>query len=269
MKHQFKYVWIVLLIFIAFILMETFPLVIEAEPLPMIKKDEVYFTFFQLKDGESTYIQGTDGKNILINTGSPLSEEDLIFQLEELDVKSIDKLILTRQTSDYCGNTSRLIERYRISEVIYAGGLSFCNTQTEGLTKIKWAPNDSHVLIDHLNFKVLDAEANGDMSLEISYGKTSLLYLTHSELDAEDDILKQSIDPQIIKIGDYARGKSPSSYFLSKIDPHMSIVFTCKKCKPNEGLIERLNESWIDVYQLNRVGTTIIRMDLQDYEILS
>lgn len=243
---------------------------IHAEELESPSKNDIYISFFDLPDGESTLFQTGRNENILINTGSEKSIKSLLFQLKELSITHIDTLILTKQTVDYCGNATRLADRYNIKQVIYTGELSeTCESSVSINNQLKWHSGELHELSEGLFFRVLKAENNGEMSLGIIYGKNSIMYLSNSNLEDEDKLLKYPLDPEILKIGDYARGKSPSADFLSRIDPHISIVFHCEKCSPNEGLIERLNESWVDVYQLERFGTAIIRMNLSDYEILN
>ncbi|WP_407268672.1 ComEC/Rec2 family competence protein [Radiobacillus sp. PE A8.2] len=254
-----------------YIVISTWGPILASEKVPHIRNDEIFFTFFQLPDGEASLIQTGQGKNILINTGSRASEDNLLFQMEELNITTIDYLVLTKQSEDYCANANRLAERYQISRVVHTGNLNeTCKNQvTDDLKEVTWGSNDVNQLSDDLFFKVLNAEASGEMSLGISYGDTSVMYLSNSDLEDEDELLTHNYKPEILKIGDYARGESPSEELLTQIDPHLGIVFHSKSGRPNEGLIERLNESWIDVYQLEEVGTTIIRMNLHDYEILS
>ncbi|WP_226034714.1 MBL fold metallo-hydrolase [Aquibacillus saliphilus] len=246
------------------------PISKSGAPIPEIEKNELYVAFFNLPDGEATLVKSENDQTVLINTGSGKSEESLLIQLEELNVSSIDTLILTNQTIDYCGNAKRLIERYTINSAIYTGELtSPCMEQVNETKLLKWSSNKQQKFGEHLEFRVLTAQTNGEMSLGITFGKTSIMYLSSSNIDDEEQLINSTFKPEILKVGDYAKGNSPSSELLNKTDPHLGIVFHCEKCVTNEGLIERMSESWIDVYQLEQVGTTIIRANLQNYEILS
>ncbi len=242
---------------------------LQGEALVDLKDGEIYYAFFHLPDGEATLIKGFNGA-ILINTGAPASTSALFEQLEELEVEEINTIILTKQMSDYCGNTAELIDRFHPEKIAYSGKLSkTCGKEVEDNKSVKW---DSDKLVDLPmggSLTVLKAEESGEMTLDIVYGNISMLYFSNSSIEDEDELLQHELDPQIIKIGDYASGKSPSGYLLEKIDPHIGIIFNSKDKHPNEGLMERLNESWIDVYQLDQVGTTIIRLNERDYEVLS
>lgn len=246
------------------------PTNVMANSIPILQKEELYVVFMNLPDGEATLIKTESGKNFLINTGSEKSEEELLFQLKEMEIKQIDALLLTKQTIDYCGNAERVIERYHVKKTIHAGLLSnACKSQISETNRVKWKGNSTYQLIENLELKVLEAEDNGEMSLGITYGNNSILYLSNSDSEDEEYLMQDNIKPKILKIGDYARGNSPSAALLEKIDPHISIIFNYEGDRPNDGLIERLNESWIDVYRLKQVGTTIIKMNLKDYEIIS
>ncbi|QDP40434.1 ComEC/Rec2 family competence protein [Radiobacillus deserti] len=252
------------------LLLLIYPLELDSEALDVLKENELYMAFLSLPDGESTLIQTGNEKNILINTGSPKSEEKLLSILEEFELPAIDTLILTKQSIDYCGNTKRLTKRYHVANVIYTGKLSeACKNQVSPKIASTWKRSELHEITKNLQIRVLDAEPTGEMSLGIIYGQNSVLYMSNSTVEDEKQIGEYPLEPQIIKIGDYGQGNSPSEAFLETIDPHISIVFACEECKTNEGLIERLNESWIDVYPLKRIGTTIVKMDLENYDIVT
>jgi len=119
-----------------------------------------------------------------------------------------------------------------------------------------------------LTFRVLPADSEDEMSLYIMYGKTSILYLASGRVEVEKELIKNgTIQAEILKVGDYARTQSPSIDLLEKVDPHVAMIYPLKGISPNEGLLERLNESWIDVYQLRKVGTTTIHCTLEDYDM--
>ncbi|WP_186577778.1 ComEC/Rec2 family competence protein [Aquibacillus kalidii] len=268
MKHLFKNVLVILIPLL--ILVNESVIQAEKQSLPVLEKEELYVAFLGLPDGEATLIKTGEGKNYLINTGSEKSENELVGQLEELEVKKIDALLITKQTADYCENAKRVISRFNIDQTIHAGTLgNSCEEKTSDTKQIKWKTETTHRLTHHLKIKVLDAEQSGEMSLGIEFGDNSIMYLSNSNVEDEEKLLKPKLRPQILKIGDYGRGKSPSAHFLESVDPHISVIFNYDGDLPNEGLMERLNESWIDVYLLKQVGTTILRMNLNDYEILS
>ncbi|WP_112181161.1 ComEC/Rec2 family competence protein [Paraliobacillus zengyii] len=232
-----------------------------------VEENELYVSFLNIPDGEATIIQTPDGKNFLINTGSKESRLELWKQLKELHVEKLDGLILTKQTEEYCGNIDQIHENFDVQNVYYA------NSEKQLLTgitnKTMWKKDDQIKLGSALNIHVLQTNTAGEMTFLIEFGKNSILYMSVNDPDSDKGLEAYNLQSEIIKIADYGQSNSPSAKLLQKMDPHISIVFNQEAGTPNKDLMERLNESWIDVYQLKQVGTTIIRMDLNDYEIIS
>ncbi|GGM23057.1 hypothetical protein GCM10011351_06130 [Paraliobacillus quinghaiensis] len=238
--------------------------------LPKLNENELYISFLNLPDGEATLIQTPKEENFLINTGSKKSRSDLWKQLNQLNVHQLDGLILTKQTSDYCGNIKQVLDQYHVKN-IYVGDAkrNFIEHVDRNISQTTWYTDDHTQLTKELKIHVLQTNALGEMSFTIEYGKNKILYMSISELEHDQLIEDKRVKAEIIKIADYGQGQSPSTTLLETMDPHISIVFHQKSGKPNKALLERLKESWIDVYQLEQVGTTIIRLTLNDYEVIS
>ncbi|WP_117169380.1 ComEC/Rec2 family competence protein [Paraliobacillus sediminis] len=232
-----------------------------------IGENELYVSFLNIPDGEATLIQTSEGKNFLINTGSKDSRIELWEQLKELHVNQLEGLILTNQTDEYCGNMKQILENFDVKQVYYAN--SEKQLFTANSNKTMWNKDDEIKLGNAFNIHVLQTNTFGEMTFTIEYGENSILYMSVNDTNSDEGLESYDLKSEIIKIVDYGQSNSPSSKLLHEMDPHISIVFNQKSGTPNRDLMERLNESWIDVYQLKQVGTTIIRLNLSDYEIIS
>jgi len=234
-----------------------------------INQDEVLFVFFSLPDGEAMLVKTGRGKNYLVNTGSMISEEKLLEQMNNLGIKQVDSIIFTNQNKTTCGNAPRLIKRYHVQQLIYREELApMCESEESTVQHVLWKQGDQHELSPGLTFRVLPADNPDEMSLYIKFGKTSILYLASGRVENEKNLIqKGSLQAEILKVGDYARTQSPSIKLLEEVDPHVAMIYPLKGINPNEGLLERLNESWIDVYQLRKVGTTTIHCTQEDYDM--
>lgn len=262
--HRSMYALTLLLALLLFLLTDT---ITTNASKPSVVENELYVSFLNIPDGEATLIQTSEGKNFLINTGSKDSRIELWEQLKELHVDQLDGLILTDQTEEYCGNMNQILENFDVKQVYYANSekqLSTANTN-----KKIWNKDDEIKLGNALNIHVLQTNTLGEMTFTIEYGENSILYMSVNDTNSDEGLEAYNLKPEIIKIADFGQSNSPSSKLLHEMDPHISIVFNQKSVTPNRDLMERLNESWIDVYQLKQVGTTIIRLNLNDYEIIS
>ncbi|MCD5322963.1 MULTISPECIES: hypothetical protein [Pontibacillus] len=243
---------------------------VDAERM-ILDKNEAIFVFLSLPDGEAMLIQTGRGKDFLVNTASKASEEKLLEQLANIGVDQLDSIILTNQEPSTCGNTSRIVERYHVDAVIH--GMSekkLCAESSNHAKEVIWKEGELHELNPGLSVRVLPSIDGSDMSLFFMYGKTSLMYLASGDMELEQKIANSyPLKAEVIKIADYARTQSPTLHFLEEVDPHVAMVYPLKGARPNEGLLERLHESWIEVYQLKKTGTTTIFCNLEDYEVLS
>ncbi|WP_386056974.1 ComEC/Rec2 family competence protein [Thalassobacillus hwangdonensis] len=241
--------------------------VVGVEDSALITEDTARIAFLDLTEGEATLIRTEENHNFLINTGSPESYQELKQQLDALHVKDIDAIFLTHQSKDYCGNVKKLIDSYH-SETVYHAG----KKQTGCFQKIK---SDLHTIkldeqekkdLDDVKLKVIYTD-DEKMAIHVTYHSTGVIFFATGTIEEELHILKQHLTFQIIKIGDYGQGKAPSERFLHDTDPHIAVVFQMKGTTINDGLIERMQELWMDVYRMKQTGTLIIDINEEEYFI--
>ncbi|WP_028783007.1 hypothetical protein [Thalassobacillus devorans] len=232
------------------------------------EQSQAKITFFNLPDGEATLLQ-TDGKKYyLFNTGSKDSYKQLMEELERFHVKTIEGIILTGQTDDYCGNMDRLVDQYQVEEIYHTGKMqSNCEPEADVMTT-NWKEDDE-VNLDGISLKVIFTE-DEKMALHVSFYETGIIFFAKGDIKEEIHITKKTLPPfQILKIGEYGTGSAPTEQFLEKTDPHMAVIFTRHGNSMNDGLIERMHGFWMDVYRLEQTGTTTIEMDKDQYNVPS
>ncbi|MRG88275.1 ComEC/Rec2 family competence protein [Salinibacillus xinjiangensis] len=234
-----------------------------------LSEDEVSFTFFSLTDGESLLITTGNDKNILINTGSDESEEELMNQIKEITDK-VDYLILTDKTEQACGNADQVIDQFHVTNVISPTSEPCVNIQSDSVESVVWEKEKAYELSPGLQLRTLKVSEDSDiMSLYITYGKNSLVFMSEGSEEIEEVIKKYPNQTEMIKIPEYASKDFPSEELLTQLDPHIAIIYNLKEPNIHAGLLERLGESWIDVYHLKRVGTIQIICTPEDYELQS
>ncbi|ENH97315.1 hydrolase [Gracilibacillus halophilus YIM-C55.5] len=252
---------------IFFMMVSYFSVEVIAANESMQKPEEVEVIFFDLPHGESTLLRNHQGEHILINTGSDKSQESLFRQLDKLHVNTIETVIITSNSDEYSGNVDDVMKRYNTEQIIVPQRIQ---SQWMGDSKIQtWTVENQYTLWEDLKVNVLDETSDGDISFLLSFGDESILFLNNKEIDIEQRLIDFNIQTDIVKIAAFASGHSPTEQFLEQVDPYISIIFHSQTHQVNEGLIERLNATWIDVYFLKQTGTTVIRLTKHDYEVLS
>ncbi|MBM7552493.1 ComEC/Rec2 family competence protein [Thalassobacillus pellis] len=229
--------------------------------------NEARITFFGLPDGEATLLETDQQDNYLINTGDEESYHNLTAELDELGVKKINGIILTGETDDYCGNLAKLIETYKVKTVFHTGKWERECTKGASIKHIRWSENDQvqwgevHVQVVYTDEQVMD--------VLLTIYNTGVLFLTKGNIEEELHILKKNLPFEILKVGAYGSGQSPSGQFLDETDPHLGIVFSRRGIAVNDGLMERLQGYWMDLYRLKQTGTTTIEINEEQYSVPS
>ncbi|GGC87504.1 hypothetical protein GCM10007216_17790 [Thalassobacillus devorans] len=232
------------------------------------EQSQAEITFFNIPDGEATLLQSDRRRNYLFNTGETSSLKFLKKELERLEVKKIKGIVLTGQTSDFCGNLKEVVTDYDVEEIFYTGSLSDNCNVPDGVSTVNWKEGD-RTQLDGVSLQVIYTE-NEQMSLHLSFHETGIIFFTKGDLEEEVHISNKSLPPfQILKIGNYGTGTSPTEQFLEKTDPHLAVLFTRKGTSVNDGLIERMHGFWMDVYRLQQTGTTTIEIGKDQYHIPS
>lgn len=269
------------LVFLIAILLNLCILPIDAADVKKVdlnlKKNEIAFTFFDLSSGEATLIQTGTGKNILINTGAPSTSDELLYRLEMYDVLTIDQLILTNLEKEYCGNVLRLTNEYSIDKIVLADSMKDELLKSYPLDKEivqSWKQSDLKEIFPNFMVKVLhttsrDEDNTPGMVILFYYGSHQVLYMGHANSEVEKKIIDDlNIKAKILKVGEFAV-KGTSQYFLENLNPQVAIIFHRKNKLPTQEVIERLNETWIDIYQTRQFGNVTIKCDPQQYEVIT
>lgn len=235
----------------------------------VIELEEASLYFLNLPDGEATLIKTPQKGYYLINTASAYSKDALFDKLKHLHIKKIEGLFLTEETDQYAENAGAIIEEFEVSDLYLSNHSTLRSHYSEldvNLHLLK--ENDFINLESDLSVKVLATNSGGAMTLLLNYGETTILYMGIDDPVHDLMIQHHQLNPNIIKVANFGQGYSPSEELLQACDPHVGIVFHEKNELVNEDIINRLEQFWIDVYQLKQVGTTIVRMNKNDYEII-
>ncbi len=243
-----------------------------------LQEQDLAYTFFDLPNGEATLLQSGKGQNILIGTGSLESQEELEERLKMYHVEFIDTVIITNATEEYTGNLQWIINNYNVETIIVPEVIKDQITSFHHLYDMKvkgWKKGDKTELIPFLKTEVIyveerDIDEKGALVLLFSYGKQTLLYMGIADYEVEKELINSyALKSTILKVADFGSEKGTTQPFLDEVDPQVAILFKKNGTPVSEIVLERLQETWIDIYQTNRLGTVSIKCHNDDYEILT
>lgn len=243
-----------------------------------LEESDLAYTFFDLSNGEATLLQSGKGQNILIDTGSLESQEELEQRLNMYHVDLIDTVIITNQTEEYTGNLQWVINNFNVNkiivpEVIKEQLISFFYLHDKDV--IGWKKGDQVELLPFLKTEVIyveerNIENHGALVIMFSYGKQSLLFMGIADKEVEKQLVENyELKSTILKVADFGSEKGTTQTFLEEVDPQVAILFKKSGTAVSELVLERLQETWIDIYQTYRLGTVSIKCHNDDYEIFT
>ena len=253
------------------ILQPEYPTDVEKIDL-QLDEEEIAFTFLDLPNGECTVIQTSEGENILINTGSPESEDELLHYLKIYGIDEISDLIITSPDSEYTGNLKYLLENIAIDKLILPNSMSDAKL---GIETDWWGKGTKSEPVKDLEVLVLNEDYSEKkhlgMDLLLEYNDTYLLYMTSADKEVENRLIQQQNlnVVNIIKVGDFGNDTGTSKKFLNACDPQTAVLFHKETTNGKSMVLERLKETWLDLYQTSQKGNITIKMKNGYYHVFT
>ncbi|ACB85174.1 hydrolase of metallo-beta-lactamase fold [Natranaerobius thermophilus JW/NM-WN-LF] len=245
------------------------------------KREEVMEVHFpDVKNGEVSIIRlPKSDKVFVIDTGSPEENKTIVDYLEEIDVNTIDALIITNPYSNYIGGAPKIIDRFDVKKTIDSGTALKTNYFRKYLTAAT-KETDFHIArrgdelyqseIAKLEIiypeKILfnDPRENS-LVLHLQYGQINFLFTGGLGLKGEQRLnFDQNID--ILKIARMGDTSGTSGMFLESIEPEVGVILggsDNKRNLPKQELLEKLDEKNIHIERTGQSGTIIFRTNGQ------
>ncbi|UTR09658.1 hypothetical protein MM300_17440 [Evansella sp. LMS18] len=243
-----------------------------------LDEGETAFTFFDLTHGEAMLVQNKQGETVLINTGHKNSREELRERLELYQADLVDKLILTGSQDEYAGNLQWVLENYDVEEIFLSEEmLKSSGPLTKRFQgKINTLEKGSqYTIMDGLQLDVLYVEENneadkGGVVFFLQNNNKKLLFISLADIHVENELVREfDLKSTIFKVPDFASDRATSQKLLEEVDPQVAVIFRDGNEPPSSHVLERLEATWIDIYQTSRMGTVTIKCNEEDYDIIT
>lgn len=234
-------------------------------------------TYLNVGQGDSELIQ-VNGINMLIDAGTNAGANDLIKDLKNRGIKTIDIAIATHPHEDHIGGMDEVLENFDVKS-FYAPKVSHTTktyenmlkaVKNEGLkikqikegTKIDLG-KDTEVQVYSPVKSQYEELNNYSPVMKISYGQNSFMFTGDAESLVEKEILSENKDlkADVLKLGHHGSHSSSSEEFLKAVDPSIAIVSCAKDNKyghPHKETMSNLKKAGITVYETFRDGDITI-----------
>lgn len=201
--------------------------------------------FYEIDVGNADCILvvAPDGETMLIDAGESTAYNDIARVLYDLDIQTIDYLVMTHPHADHIGSMDEIIENFDVETLIK----SPADGDTQTYEKVMQAAEENHVnietiwagkndtlgdvVIDYYN-PSLDAPTNKDqneysIAMLLTYENTKYLCLGDIENSALNSMVNEyytDIDCDIIKIAHHGSKNGTTEALLRYTSPDIAII---------------------------------------------
>ncbi|EJE7233690.1 MBL fold metallo-hydrolase [Clostridium sporogenes] len=244
------------------------------------KSNELKVHYIDVGQGDSILVQTKD-KNILIDSGTRKSSDNLINYLKKQHIKKLDYVIATHPHEDHIGGMPKVIDEFEIGNFYAPKKTANTKIFKDMILQLKKKNLKINVAkkgisLDLSNDSSLDFlapvkdnyENTNDYSavIKITHGNTKFLFTGDAEKTSERDILNSNVDlsSNVLKVGHHGSHSSSSKEFLDKVNPKMAII-SCGKNNdyghPHKETMKELNKRNIEVYRTDIDGNILLTSD--------
>jgi len=243
--------------------------------------------FLDVGQADSILIQTPNGENMLIDAGNNGDEDFILSYLERLHINRLAVVVGTHPHEDHIGSMDAVIEGFEIGRVYLPKVTTTTRTFASLLAAIKdkglritTAKAGMSIELDSaLSVEILaptneSYEELNDYSVvvKLTYDRVAFLFTGDAETSSENAMLVQGTDLQadLIKIAHHGSDTSTSRQFLARVNPKFAVISVGvdnRYAHPGRETLLRLNESEVEVYRTDLLGTIIAVSDGKTIEI--
>lgn len=248
-----------------------------------LQEDTNLVHFIDAGQGDSTLIQTSEGKFIVIDTSTDSQSTKVVSYLECAGVEEIEYLFLTHPHEDHIGGADEVLESFTVKNVVMTDRVeptasyerllnTLAESKNRNKTKVIKPEYLQTIVADDLEITVVSDTSlyedlnNSSICLKISCGKTSLLFTGDAEKVVEKDIIESRVDIEadIYKCAHHGSDTSNSGEFLDKVHPSVAVI-SCGVDNmyghPHTEVLEALYERDVKVYTTYSDGDVVFAFD--------
>ncbi len=245
-----------------------------------VKELKIYF--IDVGQGDSTLIITEENKRILIDGGE--GNTDVLLQyLLDRKIKTIDYILISHFDSDHCNGLVEILNKLNVKNIIiskqsylsneYINIANIINKKRINVIQVK---RGDIIQIDKntkMNIFNPDKELeyndlnNNSIVAKLTYNNFGILFtgdIEKSEDDILNEIKKDIIKSDIIKISHHGSKTSSSEEFLEAVKPKIALIGVGENNKfghPNKQVLEKLKNIRCKIYRTDLNGEIKIKVN--------
>lgn len=242
-----------------------------------IYKNEVNINFIDIGQGDACLVRG-EQNNILIDTGGITfgkgdnGKSVLIPYLQKNGVKRLDFVFISHLDADHCKNLGSLSKEVEIKNLFFRkdGYRDFVKkygeVKAENIYNIE---NNLKINLEDVELEVLKAkdsteENERSIIVRVTANGKKILFTGDIGVFTENQLIKNDIDCDYLKLAHHGSKNSSSPEFLSASSPKTSIISCGYKNRynhPHKDALDRIKSTGSDVFRTDLQGNIILRIN--------
>lgn len=255
-----------------------------AEGLPPI---EIHFV--DVGQGDAILIKGTEGANILIDTGNLSAGYRVRRYLKEQKISRLRALVITHMHPDHVGGIFGILPEIGADKIYDNGAAPHKNEfWHEYMNFISDLRLERGILtagecfsFGNLNLQVLSPSKplSGNLNVDsivirLSYGDVGVLLMADATNEVEKKLVEDrnvNLPSQVLKIGHHGAADATSAAFLERVAPDIAVISVGKSNRygyPSNETIKRIRRLNAKLYRTDFNGTVVLMIDGKSVNVL-
>lgn len=259
-------------------------------PQAEIPDGEIVVHFIDVGQGDAELIMTSDGKTVLIDSGTPESRTVLTGYLKEQGVKKIDYFVLTHPHADHIGGAAAVLDAFDVVNVIMTDVPTTISTYKKVLQKIDekdcgviFAEAGKEYSLGEAKITILgpvsdysDDLNNASIVLRLTYGRTAFMFTGDAEKKAEQDMLTKFpasyFRADVLKLGHHGSSNSTSDGWFFAVSPEYAVI-SCGRNNdyghPHREILSLLKKNGTTYFRTDTDGSIVMSSDGEIVKIIS
>lgn len=245
---------------------------------PVFRDGELRVWFFDVGQGDATFIETPDGHQILIDAGR---DDAVLAKLGSVMPpwdRTIDVVVATHPDADHLGGLPSVLERYDVARVVSNGDekdtgvaeafLEARDAEPGAVLEIGRKGNGfvfGDVTLTELwptEAAIADEDANvASIVYLLTYGDTTVLLTGDATESVELDILRAAGDLDVLKAGHHGSRTSSAYEFIRATTPAAAIISSGENNAyghPHPVILKRFADLGVDVFRTDMDGDVLL-----------
>lgn len=246
------------------------------------KENDLRVHFFDVGQGDATFIESPNGVQILIDGGPDSGVLRELSHVMGFFDRSIDLVIATHPDKDHIGGLVDVLERYDVETILITENES--NTSVSELLQelitregadIVYARSGQiftfdgavlHILFPDRNVRDLESNTSSIVT-RLVYGEIEFIFTGDSPRSIEEYLVRtygNGLKSDVLKVGHHGSKTSTAEAFASAVDPGYAVISSGENNRyghPHEAVTRLLKDKNITTLYTEKEGTITLYSD--------